>query len=141
MVGLFHDVDIKKSCTRSLQLPGKSLKRMRRSVRASSWLSLSRHFRYVADHLRLDAALLRRLVQVGIMNGDEHDELTNECFLKRKTMKHVLRDILPRQDPTLFDMFCKIVSRGGCRKKFGVSQFWHQFRETWTPGTVTGLVL
>ena len=86
---------------------------MRRSVRTNPWLSLSRHFGYVADRLRLDAALLRRLVEVGMMNGDEYDELTNECFLKRKRMKRLLRDILPRQDPTLFDTFCKIVSEVG----------------------------
>ncbi|XP_062523446.1 uncharacterized protein LOC134198124 isoform X1 [Corticium candelabrum] len=86
---------------------------MRRSVRANPWLSLSRHFSYVVDRLRLDAALLRRLVEVGMMSGDEYDELTNECFLKRKRMKRLLRDILPRQDPTLFDTFCKIVSEVG----------------------------
>ena len=86
---------------------------MRRSVRANSWFSLSRHFGYVANHLRLDAALLRRLVEVEMMAGDEYDELTNECFLKRKRMNRLLRDILPRQDPTLFDKFCKIVSELG----------------------------
>ncbi|XP_062523677.1 uncharacterized protein LOC134198323 isoform X2 [Corticium candelabrum] len=86
---------------------------MRRSVRTNPWLSLSRHFGYVADRLRLDAALLRRLVEVGMMSGDEYDELTNECFLKRKRMKRLLRDILSRQDPTLFDTFCKIVSEVG----------------------------
>ena len=54
---------------------------MRRSVRANPWLSLSRHFSYVAHRLRLDAALLSRLVEVEMMSRDEYDELTNECFL------------------------------------------------------------
>ena len=79
----------------------------------SAWLSLSRNFTYVAEHLRLDARLLRRLVDVDMVSVDDYEELGNEMTPHRKRVDRLLRDILLRQDPKRFPTFCKILTELG----------------------------
>ena len=77
------------------------------------WVSLSRQFSYLGEHLRLDAHLLRRLVEVRLLTRNDYDELTDQTTSQSRRIDRLLTDILPKRDPELFDAFCRILKAVG----------------------------
>ena len=77
------------------------------------WFALSRNFSYVSERLRLDAHLLRRLVEASILTRNDYDELTEEATSQSRRIDRLLIDILPKKDPELFDTFCRVLKAVG----------------------------